>query len=578
MNRYRPVTLVTLLLLAVGLSTGCGRNKGAVLAVVGDHEITDQEFNEFFRVRAPFLTAQEEFEARMKVLDTAIATLLLIQAAYEKGIDTLEELARVVLANRDKFLVDVLIQRQVEDKASPTEAELKEFHRRLEYKVKASHILVDHPDTAQMMLERIRDGENFEKLAYQYSKDPSAKRNKGDLGFFTWGMMVDEFQQAAFSMEPGEVSPPVKSRYGYHIIKLVDKLPNEERVDYEAMKPALEEAVRTSKRTRIGEKYFDEIRERYRVTVDTATCNYLLHKREMIYPPMLLKSLPRNDFDPEQLDRNEKELVLATWDGGQITVIDYLTLAGRAVPQRYRPDFDSYDSLGVIIFRLKINDIMVVEAHRHGTDNDPEFLRKMKFFKELAMAEIMKSDSIPMPPPPDEAMIRLYYADNREQFTVPAKVHIHEILLSDELKAQKLAKGLNSFQEFKKAAERWTERSGKRIGGGDLGYVLENQFNMSAHFEAAWKTPVGGIAGPIQVDDKYAVIYVVDKIDTELKDFLGQKRDIVKILIDKQKQEALDRWVEDRRQATPVTIDEDAVRAMVDHSQYASADTTAATN
>ncbi len=578
MKRRTIIDLAVLLFLASTLlwAAGCGKSQGEVLAVVGEHEITSEEFNQFYRIRSPYYSAEEEFDAKMLALDSAIVMRLLIQAAYENGLDTLEELARVVLANKDKFLIDVLLKREIEDKSEPAETELKEFFKHLEYKVRASHILVDNFDTAQMLLERIQSGENFEMLAYQYSLDSEAKRNKGDLGYFTWGAMREEFQQAAFSMEPGEVSPPVKTRFGYHIIKLVDKLPNEERGDYETIKPAVRNAVRNYNRGRIGERYFDDIRKRYAVTVDTATCDYLLHKREMLYPPMLLETLPRNDFDPEQLDRNEKELILATWDGGQITVMEYLNLANRTVARRLRPDFDNYDSLAAIILSMKIDDIMSVEAHRQGIDNDPEFQRKIKLFKELAMAEIMRNDSIPMPPPPDEQEVRQYYDDHPEHFTVPAKVHIHEILLSDELKAQKLAKELNSFQEFKEAAQRWTERTGKRIGGGDLGYIPEQWF--PEHFEAAWKTPVGGVAGPVQVGDKYAVIYVLDKIDAELKDYLGQKRDIINTLIAKQKQEALARWVEDRRQSTPIVIDEEAIWSTIDVNRYASVDTAQTTD
>ena len=243
MSGKRLLGLLVLLSLAACLLSTCGKSGSEVLATVGDYKITAEEFDDSYQARYPFATAQDEFTARRQALDSAIVTRLLIQAAYERNIDKLEELARVVLANRDKFLISTLLQRKIADKAEPSEAELKEFYNRLEYKIKASHILVDNYDTAQMLLERISNGENFEKLAYHYSMDPSAKRNNGDLGYFAWGAMVDEFQEAAFSMEPGEVSPPVKSKFGYHIIKFVDRLPNELRTDFKTMRSSLIDLV-----------------------------------------------------------------------------------------------------------------------------------------------------------------------------------------------------------------------------------------------------------------------------------------------------------------------------------------------
>jgi foldase protein PrsA len=89
--------------------------------------------------------------------------------------------------------------------------------------VKASHILIEDEEAAKKILERVKKGENFNELALQNSTDPSAKENKGDLGYFRKGQMVEEFETAAFALKPGEISDLVKTDYGYHIIKVEDK-------------------------------------------------------------------------------------------------------------------------------------------------------------------------------------------------------------------------------------------------------------------------------------------------------------------------------------------------------------------
>jgi parvulin-like peptidyl-prolyl isomerase len=553
---------------------GCGSSGTKTVVSVGDYDITTQEFSDFFQSAAfPFASAQDEFDKSREVLDSMIVNRLLVQAAYEKNIDKLEELNRVVLANKDKFLLDVLYKKYVSDKAVVTDAEIKDFYDKLSYKVRASHILVKDVDTAQALLERIQAGENFEKLAYDYSMDPSAKRNRGDLGYFLWGALVDEFQQVAFAMEPGEVSQPVETAYGFHIIKLVDRLPNDQRGEFESMKSDLKRQLGNKKRLELMQDYFAGIAEKYTITIDTTTCSYLLRKRESLYPPQLLQTLPKGDFDVEQLDRNERELVLATWDGGQMTIIEYLEKA-KQIPNEIKPGFDNYDSLAVTVFELKKLEILTYEALREGLDKDPEYVRKVRLFKELSMADIMRNDSLPKPLPPDDGMLRQYYDEHPDEYMNPAKVHVYEILLSDEIKAKQLKKELFSLNVFKEKAADLTERPGKRALQGNLDYI-ERKF-FPEIFDLARKTPVGKIGGPVVTMGKYSIFWVVDKVDEELKDYLDVKKQIQSKLNSEQKNAAFQEWVKQRWADTDININEDVLWSLVDMDKYGATDTAAA--
>ena len=89
--------------------------------------------------------------------------------------------------------------------------------------VRASHILVDTEDQAWAIKTRVTEGEDFSVLAQKYSKCPS-KEKGGDLGFFNRGQMVPEFENAAFSTPIGGVSDPIKTRFGWHLIKVTRKM------------------------------------------------------------------------------------------------------------------------------------------------------------------------------------------------------------------------------------------------------------------------------------------------------------------------------------------------------------------
>ena len=86
-------------------------------------------------------------------------------------------------------------------------------------KIKCSHILVQKQSEAITILDRIKKGEKFGKLAKELSIDSGSAKRDGSLGYFGRGKMVKEFENAAFSLEVGKISEPIKTQYGYHIIK-----------------------------------------------------------------------------------------------------------------------------------------------------------------------------------------------------------------------------------------------------------------------------------------------------------------------------------------------------------------------
>lgn len=86
-------------------------------------------------------------------------------------------------------------------------------------KIKCSHILVEKQSQALEIVDRLKKGEKFGKLAKELSIDSGSGKKEGNLGYFTKGMMVKPFEDAAFKLQIGEMSDPVKSEFGYHIIK-----------------------------------------------------------------------------------------------------------------------------------------------------------------------------------------------------------------------------------------------------------------------------------------------------------------------------------------------------------------------
>jgi len=88
-------------------------------------------------------------------------------------------------------------------------------------KIKCAHILVKKQNEAITVLDRIKNGEKFGKIAKELSLDSGSAKRDGNLGYFSKGKMVKEFESAAFNLQVGQISEPVKTQYGYHIIKRI---------------------------------------------------------------------------------------------------------------------------------------------------------------------------------------------------------------------------------------------------------------------------------------------------------------------------------------------------------------------
>ena len=234
------------------------------LAVVNSSAIYNSDVDEFIMSMGQRGASLNNAEGRAMVLEQLIARKLFLADAlrnvYEREPAFKEQLRDV----REQLLIQYAMNKAVEG-VKVTDAEVKQYFDEhadqfaAQPVVSASHILVDNELKAHSILKEIRAGGiSFEDAARKYSSCPSAQQG-GNLGEFGRGQMVPEFDQAVFSMEVGEIAGPVKTQFGYHLIRL-DEKKDSEPITFEQVKQELSAHLLEEKRQKAFQSKVNQLK------------------------------------------------------------------------------------------------------------------------------------------------------------------------------------------------------------------------------------------------------------------------------------------------------------------------------
>ena len=238
--RSRMVSLATLTALALVLPavSGCSKDsssKQETPAASASDQVVARVNGVDIR-QSDLAMAEEDMGAEMAQvppdqkrdqLITYLADIILVsQAAEQKKLGESDEFKRRLAMLRNKVLMGLALQSEVKS-ALTDEAFRKVYDEAVksmspQEEVRARHILVENEEEAKAIAEQLKGGADFATLAKEKSKDPGSAEG-GDLGYFGKDQMVPEFAEVAFKMYPGQVSNPVKTQFGWHIIKVEDK-------------------------------------------------------------------------------------------------------------------------------------------------------------------------------------------------------------------------------------------------------------------------------------------------------------------------------------------------------------------
>ncbi|MBU5256993.1 peptidylprolyl isomerase [Tissierella praeacuta] len=240
-----------------------------VLAVVNGKEITEDTVLKFLNDLGPQMAMQfQSPEGIKRVVDELVNQELIYLNALENELDKEESFTKELERLKEGLLKQYALN-NILSEVTLTEGEILEFYNKNKANFKnpetvvASHILVDNEDKAKDIINEINNGLSFEEAAQSYSSCPSKERG-GNLGEFTKGQMVPEFETAAFNMEVDTISEPVKTQFGYHIIKLLAK--NKESLStFDEIKKEITQQVLGMKQQQVYLDKTNQLKQKYEV-------------------------------------------------------------------------------------------------------------------------------------------------------------------------------------------------------------------------------------------------------------------------------------------------------------------------
>ncbi len=249
------------LLAALGACSDKPADSSKALAIINGKEITTSEFDlRWSQVPEYARKTYAGTDGRKKFLEELITRELLLQEAKKRGLDRDRSLAERVERFKERSVLDVLMREEVDARVTVTVEEIKAYYAAnpgsftAPDEMRASHILVKSEEEAMDVKKRLDDGEDFAALARKVSLDLATRFKGGDLGPIKKGQTIPQFEKALLPLKNGEVSKPVATQFGWHIIKLNDRTTGA-ALSFDEAKDQVKEQLMVEKKR----KRFDEL-------------------------------------------------------------------------------------------------------------------------------------------------------------------------------------------------------------------------------------------------------------------------------------------------------------------------------
>ncbi len=555
-------------LLAIIWVVGCTKD-GPYVAKVGSSTITEEQYRTSMmtQFRSEENIKQRGLDERKKIArDMAIEEAKYLEGMARKY-DENPEIAVNVESAAKRRALDMLYEEKIINSVV-TDAKVKEFYDNTSKEVSARHILVkksatDTTDADKAKLKAridsiktaIDKGLDFKTAALKLTEDATTQADSGDLGWFPWGRMVDEFQRAVWDAKPRTVAGPVESPFGWHLIWVDSVRQVEGRKPFAEAKADIAMQLREVEAQNLGNvarEYVGKLHDEYDLKYDDAVLSMFTTK--LLDPQMSLNKELGPMFTAE-----EKAQIAGTHKLGKITVDEMIQkVGGNAYRVDWKNPQSTKDLCNAICEPQFLEDKAAKEGFLKKAMDDPTVVQQRK----SAIMRLVEKVEITEKLEGSEDADKAYYEQHLQDFIQPETRTIREIFIKDDSsKAVRVLDRAKKGENFAKLAWQFNEKESTKRDSGRVGPFEEKRFGMigKAAFQLKNK---GDVSDIVKVGKNFSVLQLLETYPSRTKSWeeaKGDARRENRVVRTKQLQEDLEKMLLARY---PLTINEEKLSTM----------------
>lgn len=512
-----------------------------ILATVGNYKITLLEFDERYNNYLSSTGVKDNVVARNAILDNMVNEILLFYYDDNENILNNPQYLNELEETRLRIILAYLKDQEVYAKITVTEEEMKEAFSRVNEEIAARHLFAKTEEEANNLYELVKIGVDFEILAKQVFTDTVLQNNGGYLGYFTWGDMDPAFEDAAYSLKIGEISPPVKTAYGYSIIRVEDRITNPLLTEYayQSKKSQLENVIKMRKKEPSEQEYLNKILNESDLTFNDETLERILEN----FDGGIVSESDNFDSQYRECVKYNNKVYSQKEIEQRITQL----------PSNQKDRIISIENLKAAIKGILLKETLYNIAISKGYETATEVLSKFEKNKLNIFFNYKKDEIISQAQLPDSVVIK-YYKDNISLFSTEPELNLQEILVDNEELADSIIKLLNEGNNFGELAKKFSLRKWSADNNGIMGYAPLSKFgNFKNLF---WDSQLGEVIGPLKIENFFGIFKVLGKKESKPIDLDEIREEVTRASQYEHQVEILKKYLSEIRSKVNIGVDE----------------------